>query len=640
MGTRAILASGLFLVFCLSIPSATTATTWHVPLDAPTIQAGIDSATAGDTVSVQCGTYHENFIEMKPGVHLRSETGDADCVTIDGDGLNKILYFLSGDVSSSLEGLTFTGGGGNNFGGAIQCWSASPSISKCVFVDNFAVQQGGAINFDHSNAQVADCIFLNNSAQMGGAVFTYLSVMSMTNCLFAGNSAQWHGGALWLGSMPSVTNCTVVDNAAGIDGAAVFLDDDAGANPHFTRTIIAFNTGSPAFSTHPNPTATLSCCDIYGNPEGDWVGPVASQLGVNGNVSTNPLFCDLSAGDYHLLVGSPCLGACGQMGVYGARCEPDPIIAGITDVPNDQGRQVRIRWKRGYYDAPGDSVDVESYEVYRYQGAFAAAKPKPDGGAHLVEGWDYIASAPAHGDSIYQLVAPTLCDSTIASGQCWSQFFVRAVTTDRFLYYDSAVDSGYSVDNLAPGVPAAFAVAYGPAGGNALSWESVPDADFQYYKVYRDTEAGFTPSPANLLHTTIDVEWLDAGGTQGHFYMISAVDHAGNEGDATGPETVTGVTQDPMPNAYALYQNAPNPFNPVTTIRYDLPSASPVTLVIYDVSGRRVRALKGGGVEPAGRRSVIWNGTSDAGTRVASGVYFYRLEAGSYTSTRRMVLLQ
>jgi hypothetical protein len=257
-----------------------------------------------------------------------------------------------------------------------------------------------------------------------------------------------------------------------------------------------------------------------------------------------------------------------------------------------------------------------------------------------VDGWDYIANAPAHGDSIYQLVGPTLCDSTIVGGQCWSRFFVRAVTTDRFLYYDSPVDSGYSVDNLAPGVPAAFAVAYGPTGGNALSWDAVPDEDFQYYKVYRGTDAGFTPSPANLIHTTIDVEWVDAGGDQGHHYKLSAVDHAGNEGEPTGPGTATAVADNPTPKAFALYQNVPNPFNPMTTIRYDLPSAWPVTLVIYDVSGRRVRALKSGVMEAAGVRSAVWDGRSDEGSRVASGVYFYRLEAGPYTSTRRMVLIQ
>jgi hypothetical protein len=434
-----------------------------------------------------------------------------------------------------------------------------------------------------------------------------------------------------------VTNCTVVGNTAP-EGGVAYLSNNA--SPVFTRTIMAFNTGTPTFVLFGSATATMSCCDMYGNTGGDWADFLAPQLGINGNISLDPLFCDAASDDYHLNLASPCLAACGQMGAFGPGCGSEPTILAIGDVPNDQGRQVRVQWSRSYWDAPGDTIDVESYEVYRYQGAFAAARPEPAGGLRRVEGWDYIASAPAHGDSIYQLVAPTLCDSTIASGQCWSQFFIRAVTTDRFLYYDSPVDSGYSVDNLAPGVPAAFVVAYGPAGGNALSWEAVPDEDFQYYKVYRDTEAGFTPSPANLLHTTIDVDWLDALGDHGHYYMISAVDHAGNEGDATGPGTVTGARDQPMPKTYALYQNAPNPFNPVTTIRYDLPSASSVTLVIYDVSGRRVRALKRGDMEPAGRRSVVWDGTSDAGQRVASGVYFYRLEAGTYTHTRRMVLIQ
>jgi flagellar hook assembly protein FlgD len=89
-----------------------------------------------------------------------------------------------------------------------------------------------------------------------------------------------------------------------------------------------------------------------------------------------------------------------------------------------------------------------------------------------------------------------------------------------------------------------------------------------------------------------------------------------------------------------LGQNVPNPFNPFTTIHYALPEASDVTLVVYDAAGRRVKTLLDVSSMPAGNHEVPWNGVDDRGNRVASGVYFYRLQAGAFVQTRRMVLIR
>lgn len=101
----------------------------------------------------------------------------------------------------------------------------------------------------------------------------------------------------------------------------------------------------------------------------------------------------------------------------------------------------------------------------------------------------------------------------------------------------------------------------------------------------------------------------------------------------------TGVGDSPQPAVFALEQNVPNPFNPSTTINFSIPSAARVDLVVYDVTGRRVATLVQHDM-PAGRASVTWQGLDDRGNRVASGVYFYRLVAGSKLQTRKMVLLK
>lgn len=88
-----------------------------------------------------------------------------------------------------------------------------------------------------------------------------------------------------------------------------------------------------------------------------------------------------------------------------------------------------------------------------------------------------------------------------------------------------------------------------------------------------------------------------------------------------------------------LAQNYPNPFNPVTTIRYEIGEAARVTLRIYNALGQQVRTLVDG-VRQTGRHSIQWDGMNDAGHTVASGIYIYRLEAGSFVKSRKMVLLK
>ena len=94
-----------------------------------------------------------------------------------------------------------------------------------------------------------------------------------------------------------------------------------------------------------------------------------------------------------------------------------------------------------------------------------------------------------------------------------------------------------------------------------------------------------------------------------------------------------------IPGEFALYNNYPNPFNPTTTIDYDLSKGGPVDLAIYDVLGHRVRTLVHGHQDP-GFRSVSWDATSDLGLSVPGGLYFYQLKTNEGTQTRKMLILK
>ncbi len=104
-------------------------------------------------------------------------------------------------------------------------------------------------------------------------------------------------------------------------------------------------------------------------------------------------------------------------------------------------------------------------------------------------------------------------------------------------------------------------------------------------------------------------------------------------------QAITDIGDDRTPVKFELFANRPNPFNPTTTIAYDLPRGVQVSLTIYDVQGREVRQLVNAS-QPAGRHSIVWDGRNSSSTQVASGVYFYRLTAGEFVQTKKMVLLK
>lgn len=105
--------------------------------------------------------------------------------------------------------------------------------------------------------------------------------------------------------------------------------------------------------------------------------------------------------------------------------------------------------------------------------------------------------------------------------------------------------------------------------------------------------------------------------------------------------TVTAVEETPvLPAVFRLHPNIPNPFNPRTEIRFDLPQAvAGMSLEIFDLAGRRVTMLAEG-PHAAGRHSVVWNGTDDDGRPVASGIYLYRLESPVFRQTHKLALVR
>lgn len=351
------------------------------------------------------------------------------------------------------------------------------------------------------------------------------------------------------------------------------------------------------------------------------------------------------------------------------------VTNSVTDIPDDQGGRVYVELARSGYDFTDVLTNpVTLYGIYRRvdnPALVAAVEARGVGESERVYGeaplpgvetvwlddtlyvprsstaatfppgtWALVATVPATQSDSYLAEVTTTADSS-TTGTNYSVFVVTTHTTAPSVWFISPPDSGYSVDNIAPAVPANLAVAYNTGSGNTLSWNPSPDDDFQYFRVYRSTDPNFTISPATLVHATTSTGWADPDNDGGGlFYKVTALDYAGNESDPAVAGSVTAVEAPAVPHSFALFPNAPNPFNPTTQIRYDVPErGGVVSLRVYNVDGSLVKTLVEG-TQSAGEKSVAWDGRDETGQPAASGVYFYRLEAPDYTRTRKMVLLK
>ena len=334
-------------------------------------------------------------------------------------------------------------------------------------------------------------------------------------------------------------------------------------------------------------------------------------------------------------------------------------IISINDVPNDQGRQVRVAWSK--FPGDGTSVDpVASYSLWRRveesPGSSAIQAQSKD--AMIIQGlssnagkrfvtaqegsWDFVAWVPAERHETYSIIAPTIFDST-AAGIRWSVFFVSGQSRDGQVY-ETAPDSGYSIDNLAPAPPSNVSASI-QASAVKLQWDDPADADFKYFAIYRSTTRGFDPKGAAPIATLINTEYTDSQVVIGtaYYFRLSAFDFAGNE-SLYSPEISTTITSVDergrgVPTAYVMDQNYPNPFNPETTIRYQLPATGHVRLTIYNALGEEARQLINR-IQPAAYHAVVWDGRDNAGNLLPSGVYLYRLESGEFTAIKKMVLMK
>jgi len=580
---------------------------------------GGNLASLGDT-EIFLAKYNTN------GVHQWSQrfgSTSADggySVAVDGSG----AVFLTGYFQ-----LTVNFGGGNlvgsgydiflakyNAAGAHQWSQKFGSTSADI---GYSVAEDGSGNIFHT-------VYYAGTVDFGGGGLA--SVGSFDIFLAKYNTAGVHQWSQHFGSTADDRGFGV-----GVDGSGnVLVTGYSSGTVDFGGGSLVNAGGADIFLAKYNTGGAHQWSQRFGSTNGDYGYSVAAD-------GSGSVFL---AGYFQLTVnfGSANLTSAGGWDILLAKFSgtaAEPVITSIVDIGNDQGRRVKVRFSRSGGDDGTASHPVTSYEAYRRDDA----PPETAAGSRdpvvlsrrelLDDGWTEAGTVAAHARPSYGIDVPTIGDSTVALGQYYSAFFIRASTAAPATYFDSTPDSGWSLDNLAPGVPGSFAYTTGQ-----LSWDESTAEDFDYFTVYGSNTDAF--GAATAVDYAVSPA-LDVTGSPYVFYFVTATDFSGNEGKPARVNTLSGTGGTPESYVFSV-SNYPNPFNPRTTVSYTVPSRGEVTIAIYDARGARVATLLSNEERAAGAYRVEWDGRTDAGVTVSTGVYFARIEHGGATRTKKMVMLK
>lgn len=231
-----------------------------------------------------------------------------------GGGIN-----LRNDAHITLDRCTFSAcvshaaSGNHGYGGGIGAWNGTVDATDCLFIDNSAPSGGGGVRLLGPNpSSFVRCRFDENQAGRGGGLRANgEGLVTLDQCTFTDNVASGFGEDSWGGgvelSPAIVTQCTFAYNSSEGSGGNVWILGEQDMRNTITNTIIAYSMNGEGIAGYIGASAALSCCDVYGNADGDYDGVhIQDQTGMNGNISEPPLFCDESSDDYTIDAQSPC----------------------------------------------------------------------------------------------------------------------------------------------------------------------------------------------------------------------------------------------------------------------------------------------------------------------------------------------
>ena len=582
---RLVIAGAVALSFLVSVVPAFS-TVIHVPEDLPSIQAGVDVASSGDTVLVAAGTYYE-IIEMKGDVNLRSETGWADCVTIDGGGwtFGGVVQFTNLSGSPLLEGFTITNGGHHG----LEIYRTNAVIRNCLITENRTNTYGGGVYCHRGFPVFFDCVISENHAELlgGGVIASYDPGLAMTDCRIIRNSSGSSSGGLSSSSSSIFTRCEFLENTAVFSGGGLGL----GGHEIFRDCRI---TGNRALS---------------GGGGGIWCG--GGQIFENCNIMDNSANWD-GGGVFIYEDKSPISNLEFFQCTISGNVSSGGDGGGIFSGGNPSFDQCRI-WDNlavvgsggGFYNRGSlkltECLVTENSAGHNGGGAFCATSDST-----LVTQCTFAGNAASgQGGGIY----------TYSSNLLLTRSIIAFSQDGEGIYcYGGNPPVGIGMCDI-----------YGNEGGDQVCGTDI-GGNFSEDPLFCDIATG---------NYFLDQDSPCLIGADPYIFVIGA--------NGLGDCSVAPVDDPALARQAALGvlgQNHPNPFNPLTTIPFALSKPGRPVLRIFDIAGRQVRTLLQGERYDAGPGQVTWNGRDDSGKVLPSGVYFYRLDVQDFRETRRLVLMK
>ena len=668
-----------FAVIC----GGTDLTTWHVAttgsdgsgsgtLASPlaTIQTGINAATDSDTVLVAAGTYKENiklnFIDISIIGKNRETT------IIDGDQKGTVVKFhrYHNHNKTVLSGFTITNGKGTvdeggPWGGGIEINGAGvkvkPLLRDLIIENNTALNGAGIHLYNSASPNIENCIIRNNqaiypdpsgkwAAGTGGGISADGYEGTMKNVLFAENSSL-SGGALSVfngnTTLPvNIVNCTFVNNYS-FENSDIFLD--GASTLHVTNTII----WDDILISQLNGTVTLNVDNslIQGGYSGE------------GNLDVNPVFVNVDTtggikGDYHLKDWSPAIGAGTATGApttdiegnprpnpagtnpdmgafenkWGTPQNAPPVLTALSDFPVNEDSSITVTLEA--INADSADNDVITFSSISDTSAVIASVSSST--------LTLTPNANWHGDANITIYASDGTDKDSTVFKLTVTPVQDAPTT--FEWVSGALDTiNITQSNLAETY--------------TLQWDASTDVDGETINYLLYAQIGVYPAEEIFDTTSLSVPITYQEILEGVFegspvngatvrFNVKATDGIDTV-DVTGDDRVIYVNRydylstesEGIPTEFALHENYPNPFNPSTTLRFDLPEVNDITLTIYNMLGQKVKVFNMQSA-PSGYHALKWNATNDYGDPVGAGVYLYQLQAKDFVETRKMVLLK
>lgn len=244
-----------------------------------------------------------------------------------------MVFWFGEDSDTVLRDVSFVNAGET----ALYVWTASPKIQNCHFIGNSGIDAGG-IFFWGSESIVENCLFQGNIANNGAGLSAWESALDINGCIFVDNLAYNEGGGIYIqpsthtdqdqrirhslfarnnstfggavsqnfavpGAELFMQCCTLAENGAGVGSGIAIHSGDM----RLWTSLVAFNNGAAGIECNSPGTLDIACCDIFGNPGGDWVDCMAPWDGIAYNFWLNPEFCGiLGTGIYTLQSDSPC----------------------------------------------------------------------------------------------------------------------------------------------------------------------------------------------------------------------------------------------------------------------------------------------------------------------------------------------